>query len=131
MMKHHEEKLRQMAMAHLREGEQLQQVIPGGIPSAFHARVRVFTVTDQRILVLDGKSDAVVAEMPRSAKLIPAKAGRFDLAKAGGLSGLTSFWARYPYGEKVMFGWPQFRALLAADGREGESLHVTKPRLIH
>ena len=38
MMKHHEEKLRQMAMAHLREGEQLQQVIPGGIPSAFHAR---------------------------------------------------------------------------------------------
>jgi hypothetical protein len=127
--------MRELALPHLREGEVIRQVFAGNAKPGLHwtAKVHVFIVTDQRSLVL-GKKEGLIAELPRSMKFIPAKAGRFDLAKPGGLAGLTSFTATYSlpqYHEKVMFGATVFSAMLAADGREGERHSLAAVRILH
>lgn len=115
--------MREQAQPYLRDGEDIQQVFEGSLPGLqWKATRRTFVVTDQRSLVI-GQKEGLIAELPRSMKFIPAKAGRFDLAKPGGLAGLKMMTATYSlpqYHEKVMFPNSSFKAMLAADGRAGE-----------
>jgi len=125
-----DEDMRALAAPYLDSGEVLGQVAFGNA-SRLVQKGRIFAVTDRRILVL-GKKEGIVAELPRSTQLIPDKAGRFDLTATGaGLGGIDHFTRTFGYGEKVTFGWKAFGALLAADGREGEKHAYARLRVRH
>lgn len=61
----------------------------GGVIAIFTRKLRIFTVTDQRILVLDAgrwsfrKARGVVTELPRGAELGPAGKGIWHTVTAG------------------------------------------------
>jgi len=124
-----EEDMREQAMPYLRDGEELRQVFMGIVASSalrWVPKKRVFAVTGGRCLVL-GDKEGLIAELPRSVKFIPARAGRFRLDTPGGLAGLTSLTVTFTlpqYHEKITFGFKSFGAMLAADGREGEKHFV-------
>ena len=77
----------------------------------------------------------LIAELPRTMKIIPARAGRFHLdAESGGLSGLNYIAVQFnrpQYRENVTFGHKWFGAMLAADGREGEDHSLLRARILH
>lgn len=132
-----EASMRAQAAPHLAAGEELRQVFQGTVNRAggLLADSRIFAVTEGRVLVLD-KRDTVIAELPRSVKFIPARAGRFHLdAASGGLAGINYFTETFTlpaYHERVRFGFKSFGAMLAADGREGEKHgHYGKARILH
>lgn len=103
-----EDALREQAQPYLDPGEEIQQVFAGNVPGLVVTHQRTFAVTPRRILVLDKKG--VVAELPRSTHFIPP----------GGLQGLLNFTDKFTYGEKVVFPWQFFDAILATEGRAGE-----------
>ena len=118
------DKMRESAAQYLRPGEQIQAVFSAQTGSAklqmmplfgalgalillLISKVRMFVVTDQRILVLDGgkftqtRARGVVAELPRATKLGPA----------------TGIWYTIDTGhEKVRVHRRFFKDIAAADG---------------
>jgi len=136
-MKRYTDRVREQAAPYLASDEMLQQVFWGGVSKAggLTADPQGFAVTDKRVLVIS-KKGALIAELPRSVKFVPERAGRFHLDSAsGGLVGMKWIDVQFnfpQYNKKVRFNSWSFGAMLAADGREGEKHGLYgKIRILH